>query len=66
MDLSDFVREALLAEHEAIETEVEKALQAGHCGVKVTRNRWGRLVSAAVDSEVPYGLIHEHWIKEER
>lgn len=66
MDLSDFIREVLLAEREAIEAEIEEALQAGHCGVRVIRDRWGRLVLAAVDSEVPYGTIHEHWIKEEQ
>lgn len=66
MDPSDFLRQVLDAEYVLIETEMEKAVQGGCCGVKVTRDRWGQLILASVDSEVPYGMIHEHWIKGER
>ncbi len=66
MDISDYVCALMQAENAIIETELEKALQGGSCGVKVLRTRLGAFVSASVDIKVPYGVIHEYRTADEQ
>ncbi|MGN6404198.1 hypothetical protein [Sinomonas sp.] len=55
--IAELVRKMMTAEHEAIETAVEKALQGGKHGVLIVRD--GVDTYVGVDSHVPYGRIVE-------
>lgn len=65
MDIQSYIFGIILEEDRLVEIEVEKALQGGKHGVRVERNRMGRLISAEVHAGVPYGFIHVHIMEEE-
>lgn len=54
----------MAAELAVIEQKIEEAIQGGEHGVKVRRDRLtAKLLSIEVDSSVPYGCIHEHYVE---
>lgn len=62
MSVDEYLKKIIMAEHQAIETACEEAIQGGLYGVRIDRNCLGEIRSIKIDPAVPYGELHEHII----
>lgn len=57
-ELQELAKKIHNAEAAVIERAVEESLQGGKHGVLVVRDTWQKLISAKVNTLVPYGTIY--------
>lgn len=57
--LETIVRELVAKQAQMVEEMVEKMLQRGHGGIRITRPRIGTAIKVELDDTIPYGHIHE-------